>query len=275
MSLFKIKYIILLLIISIGNFVFAQQNVKVYSEQTQEGISVYADNPEHCPVTVSVNFQIKNIKLEGEENTTFLIKENSKKVLLTTVTVLDKYKPSKFGYNYTASLGDLNQTSYDKDYAYHLPFEKGSSFTLYQGYNGKFSHQNENSLDFTMPIGTPITAVRDGIVIRLVENNTQNCPREECGKFNNYLIIYHSDGTFAEYTHLKKNGVLVNAGDKVTQGQVIASSGNTGYSSGPHLHLMVFLDKTKKRETLPTKFKIGDGTTSIFLKEKEIYTREY
>ena len=127
----------------------------------------------------------------------------------------------------------------------------------------------------TMPIGTPITAVRDGIVIRLVENNTQNCPREECGKFNNYLIIYHSDGTFAEYTHLKKNGVLVNAGDKVKQGQVIASSGNTGYSSGPHLHLMVFLDKTKKRETLPTKFKIGDGNTSIFLKEKETYTREY
>ena len=94
-------------------------------------------------------------------------------------------------------------------------------------------------------------------------------------KYNNYVIIYHSDGTFAEYTHLKRNGVLANVGDKVTQGQVIASSGNTGFSSGPHLHLMVYLQKLKERQTIETKFKVGDGTKVEFLKEKETYSREY
>lgn len=275
MIFFKTNLIVILLFLSLGNLTFAQQNIKVYSEETKDGIAIYADNPEYCPVTVSVDFQLKNTKLEGQEKTSFLIKENSKKVLLTSVTIIDKFKPSKFGYTYSVSLGDSNQTSYDKDFAYYLPFEKGAAFGLHQGYNGTFSHQNENSLDFTMPVGTPITAIRDGIVVKLVENNAQVCPKKECAKYNNYVTVYHSDGTFAEYAHIKKNGVLVNVGDKVNQGQVIANSGNTGFSSGPHLHLVVFLEKGKNRETIPTKFKIGDGTVSEFLKEKETYIREY
>lgn len=268
--------ILVLIIFSIVPHIsFAQQNVKVFSEENPEGIALYADNFEFCPVTVTINFQLKNIKMEGKESASFLIKENSTKVLLATFTIIDKYKTSKFSYTYSASLGDNNQISYDTDFNYYLPFEKGKAFAVHQGYNGKFSHQNENSIDFTMPIGTPITAIRDGIVIRLVENNSKVCPKKECSQYNNYVIVYHPDGTFAEYTHLNKNGVLVNVGDKVSQGQIIASSGNTGFSSGPHLHLMIFLDKTKFRETIPTKFKIDDGTQSNFLKEKEIYTRSY
>lgn len=254
---------------------YSQENVKVYSEKTADGYFVYADNPEYCPVTVVIDFKTTNINLNTEQQATYLIKENSKKVLLTTVTIADKFKPSKFGYTYSPSFGDANQTDYDKEYNYSLPFEQGSAFALHQGYNGNFSHQNVKALDFTMPVGTPITAIRDGIVIQLVEKNVLVCPKKECAKYNNYVIIYHSDGTFAEYTHLKRNGVLVNVGDKVSKGQVIASSGNTGYSSGPHLHLMVFLQKSKSRETLPTKFKIGDGTRVEFLKEKETYSREY
>ena len=268
--------ILVLIIFSIVPHIsFAQQNVKVFSEETPEGIALYADNFEFCPVTVSINFQLKNIKMEGKESASFLIKDNTTKVLLATFTIIDKYKTSKFGYTYSASLGDNNQMSYDTDFNYYLPFEKGKAFVVHQGYNGKFSHQNENSLDFTMPVGTPITAIRDGIVIRLVENNSKVCPKKECGQYNNYVIVYHPDGTFAEYTHLNKNGVLVNVGEKVSQGQIIASSGNTGFSSGPHLHLMIFRDKTKFRETIPTKFKIDDGTQSQFLKEKETYTRSY
>ncbi len=254
---------------------YSQENVKVYSEKTTDGFVVYADNPEYCPVTVTVVFKFTNMKLDVNEQSTFLLKENSKKVLLTTATIDDKFKPSKFGYTYSPSLGDAKQTDYDKDFAYSLPFESGNAFGLHQGYNGTFSHQKVNALDFTMPVGTPVTAIRDGIVVKLIENNVLVCPKKECAKYNNYVIIYHSDGTFAEYTHLKRNGVLVNVGDKVSEGDIIASSGNTGFSSGPHLHLMVYLQKSKERETIPTKFKIDDGTKVEFLREKETYSRSY
>ena len=52
-------------------------------------------------------------------------------------------------------------------------------------------------------------------------------------------MIKHADDTFGVYWHMKHNGVLVKVGDKVKQGDDIARSGNTGNSSGPHLHFDV------------------------------------
>jgi murein DD-endopeptidase MepM/ murein hydrolase activator NlpD len=76
--------------------------------------------------------------------------------------------------------GNHNDNEYDENYEYNLPFQISSKFKLYQGYNGTFSHTNQNALDFTMPIGTEITAIREGIVIRVTDKNNKNCEKEEC-----------------------------------------------------------------------------------------------
>ena len=57
--------------------------------------------------------------------------------------------------------------------------------------------------------------------------------------YGRYVIVQHSDGYETLYAHLDKNGVAVSVGDKVSENNVIAKSGNTGGSTGPHLHIEI------------------------------------
>ena len=110
-------------------------------------------------------------------------------------------------------------------------------------------------LDFKMKMGSPITAARSGVVVALQESNTKGGASSKYFRQANSVTIRHSDGTLSSYGHLKFNGVVVNVGDTVQQGQLIAYSGNTGYSALPHLHFSVFRNKaTGGREMLPTRF---------------------
>ena len=72
--------------------------------------------------------------------------------------------------------------------------------------------------------------------------------------YGNFIKIYHGDGTIGSYVHLKRNGSIVEKGDKIEKGQLIGFSGNTGWSSGPHLHFMVAQNKDFQNITLPIKF---------------------
>ena len=126
-----------------------------------------------------------------------------------------------------------------------------------------------------MPIGTEILAARDGVVVKVVENNNQACPERSCAQFNNYITIYHNDGTFASYVHLRQNGAVVQEGDLVKENDLIGYSGFTGFANGPHLHFMVFIQRIESRETVKTKFKINDGKEIQFLNEKVDYRKNY
>lgn len=120
---------------------------------------------------------------------------------------------------------------------YVLPFPSGS-FRVIQAFGGSFSHTGSffYSHDFVMPIGTPIVAARAGVVEAVEESfvDYDNTLGHE-----NYVIVAHADGTFARYLHLTENGVLPDMGDAVLAGDTLGFSGNTGFSTLPHLHFDV------------------------------------
>lgn len=90
-----------------------------------------------------------------------------------------------------------------------------------------------------MPEGSPVCAARAGRVVRVVAGFDRGGRAREMQEFSNLLMIQHADGTLGEYLHLQKNGVLVKVGDEVKAGELVARSGNTGCSAGPHLHFHV------------------------------------
>ncbi|MGG9963875.1 M23 family metallopeptidase [Ferruginibacter sp. SUN106] len=154
----------------------------------------------------------------------------------------------------------------DNSPVYHLPFSKGSKFLLIQAYNSKMSHKNELSLDFKMKKGSKICAARAGVVTATKEDSDVGGLKDEYLSQGNHIIIKQEDGSEAMYWHLKKDGVLVNVGDTVKQGQHIGYSGNTGYTAFPHLHFQVY-DKDGKN--IATRFLTKKGI--IYLRPGKYY----
>ncbi len=126
---------------------------------------------------------------------------------------------------------------------YILPYPVGTAFQIVQGNcsspnsNAWNSHQSPGpwmyAYDFLLPIGTPIVAVLGGIV------HWAHDAYPEGGSGNNSIVIEHFDGTYAGYGHLTFGGALVEIGEQVAQGERIGTSGSSGDTDTPHLHLHV------------------------------------
>ncbi|MGN7863383.1 M23 family metallopeptidase [Chryseobacterium sp.] len=261
---------------------YSQKNIKIYHEKKGDTLTLYADNQEIYPMSFvfSGSPEVENMKIPVPLKKIQVLSAQSRKNKITYFIVDDKTKGWKVKKvpGYVMYIGDVTLKNYNKDYQYDLPFRKGQSFNVYQGYNGNFSHQNENSIDFSMPEGTEIAAAREGVVVDFVSHNNKGCPTRNCIDQANYITILHPDGTFAQYYHLKQNGIKVNKGDQVKKGDVIGLSGNTGWSKGPHLHFVCYLprvEENKYRETVKTLFRTGNGTKAEFLVEKKTYSKGY
>ena len=252
---------------------FAQANINatVYSVQQGNYFMVYADNEEHIPVSIEVSFDLKNMATGfGGTKKIFVVPPKTKKFELTKVTATKDRGRMSMNTNAKFVLGDFTKSS--EDVVYDLPFEKGKQHEIYQGYNGRFSHRGKEALDFDLKIGDGVYASREGIVYKIEERNSRGCEDASCVKFNNYVIVYHEDGTFAEYIHLDRNGVDVNVGDRVERGQRLGSSGNTGWTSGPHLHFAVYRYGLDKIQYVKTRFRTGDRREE-YLEEGKVYIR--
>ena len=153
-----------------------------------------------------------------------------------------------------------------RDYEYLLPLQQ-HGFRIDQGFGGGFSHndsQNRYAVDFAADIGTPVLAAREGVVMQ-VENDFAKAGlnRERYGGRANFIRILHDDGTMALYAHLREEGALVRVGQRVRAGQQIGLSGNTGFTTGPHLHFVIQVNRGMKLESLPFRMRGPAGPLRI------------
>lgn len=224
--------------------------VKLETRKHAAGETLLVRNDLFAPVDIE-------LKLEGVQNAAGAPDKPIRWVLpprsqirLATLAPLDPAKPMKYQPKLRHALGDPRLLP--KPYRYPLPW-RGGPFRLTQGANGKYSHftpKGRYAADIAMPEGTPIIAARGGVVVR-VENNQSGRGNNPSG---NYVRIIHDDGTMGVYLHLMKGSVSVREGQRIGTGTRIARSGNTGNSTGPHLHFVVQRNVGLALESIPFDF---------------------
>lgn len=140
----------------------------------------------------------------------------------------------------------------DVEYAWPLAT---ASLRIEQAWGGRFSHaddENRHAVDFATPVGTPVLAAREGVVMQLetgFADGGLGSPEDMARA--NFIRILHDDGSMAVYAHLAPGGADVRPGGRVRRGQRIGSSGSTGYSGGPHLHFVLQANRGMRLVSLP------------------------
>ncbi len=224
--------------------------VKLETRKHDAGETLLVRNDLFAPVDIE-------LKLENVENAVGAPTKPIRWVLpprsqirLATLAPRDASKPLKYTPKLRHALGDPRLIP--KPYKYPLPW-RGGPFRLTQGANGQYSHftpKGRYAVDIAMPEGTPIVAARGGMVVR-IENEQSGRGNNPAG---NFVRILHDDGTMGVYLHLMKGSVAVREGQRIETGTRIARSGNTGNSTGPHLHFVVQRNVGLAIESIPFDF---------------------
>jgi len=173
----------------------------------------------------------------------------------------NKRKGWKYRYSYRFSPGSP-KAKHSPEKPYRVPFKFGEKYYISQAFFGKATHHvlgNNYAVDIVLPEGTPIVAARKGVVMDIANNFSLGGKKEKYKSMANYVRIIHDDGTMAIYAHLQLASIQVPIGSRVKEGQMIAKSGTTGYSSGPHLHFVIQKNDGKQLISVPFDFEGING----------------
>ncbi|MBC3486151.1 M23 family metallopeptidase [Pseudomonas sp. SWRI50] len=227
-----------------------ESQVRLNAIVFQGGVSFSARNESHVPVQVELHLD-KLINAQGG-NAPRIVRRVLPGRSTQMLSVLRGRPGTLLGYRSTLlqAMGDPGLRP--QGYRYAFPW-LGGPFRVTQGPNGRFSHfgpKGRYAMDIAMPEGTTIIAAREGVVVN-VENSQTGRGSNPSG---NFVRVLHADGTMGVYLHLMRGSVVVAEGQRVKQGQMLAKSGNTGNSTGPHLHFVVQRNVGLALESIPYQF---------------------
>lgn len=226
--------------------------VRLRLESQGTRYQAWADNLLHGPVQVMLRFKRNKNVIGTPALPAGATVPARSSVLVANIAIADPIRGGDFELLLDGLPGD--PAASPADYEYRLPFEY-ARVRVDQGPGGSFSHndpQNLHAVDFALPEGTPIVAVREGVVMQ-VESDFEKAGlnREKYGGRANFIRMLHDDGSMALYAHLQPEGVQVRTGQRVRKGQRIGLSGNTGFSTAPHLHFVVQVNGGMRLQSIP------------------------
>ena len=175
----------------------------------------------------------------------------------------EKARP-ELEFTWSAALGSP-QAAHNPPRPYRAPFTVGTTFRVSQAYPDHMTHVTPDSVyavDISMPDGTAVCAARAGTVINVRHDSFRGGTAAPMADQANLIEILHDDGTIAVYGHLHWDSIRVHIGQHVALGEYIADSGNTGFSSGPHLHFAVWRNAGYADVSVPVVF-AGPGPTAV------------
>jgi murein DD-endopeptidase MepM/ murein hydrolase activator NlpD len=234
-------------------------------DEVREGgnIELRATNLREFPITYTMRVRTYGLTADGPKTVTGTLDGEQSQLVMV---LRNAQKQQSGGYRVFCewTIGDKD-ANHDDELLYRFPYADEKSYRVLQGYGSRFSHTGfeKYAIDFKMDVGTPVHAARSGVVARVVESNEKGCWDDGCGKFANYVVVLHDDGTTGEYYHLKKDGALIDVGERVVAGQKIALSGNTGHTTMPHLHFAVYRAASwGNTQSIPVRFMSSGGVVS-------------
>jgi len=134
---------------------------------------------------------------------------------------------------------------------YSLPLEKKTTFLAISDPRAHYSYW-KHAIDFSIDFNEKILAPLDGVVWNVKDNSNEggNDKKYTKWKYQNLITLKHKNNEYSQFVHLAHKSILINIGDKVKKGDPIAKSiGMVGYTTAPHLHMMVFnIVKTNEDE---------------------------
>ena len=245
--------------------------IEVYQVERDDKIEIWARNRNIYPVTLTLHIDKQNLSSNKPFPVLDVINAKSSKKLLE-LAIENPRRAWEYNTSYSFFMGNA-LSKHDDSHVYRLPYRLGTEQKVSQGYGGDFSHQGavRYSVDFNMPEGTAVFAARNGLVIHVVQDNNEGGATRDFVELANNITIMHEDGSFADYSHLQRNGARVRVGQQVRAGQLIGYSGATGFVTGPHLHFGVkIVQEDGTFMTIPVKFASRRG--AIQLEEGKSYT---
>ena len=253
-------------------FVFQDRMVERLERQVyldikkQKGVDVvFVRNDLYAPVEVALAFTgMSNVRGAPAQTIRRVLPARSN-TRLALLSAISRSQPLTYTPQFYYSLGDPAGAA--QSYRYPFPW-RGGPFRLSQGAEGQYSHfgpKNKYAMDIAMPVGTPIIAARAGVVVK-TENAQSGRGTDPSG---NFVRVLHDDGTMGVYLHLKQGSVSVREGQRVTVGSPLALSGNTGNSSGPHLHFVIQRNSGAGLVSIPYQFNQPVGALPNFALGKQ------